>query len=115
MANLNINEADLKRVVTLVIGYVEGMNKNFKAVGSDLIKNCGITGDKQTQLLKLSEGFEDSMDSITKSYGVIAENIKSFITDVMGVNAEDYFASCRASLENSTSGSVKERQSRFKK
>lgn len=115
MSNININEDEFKKAISLMKGFTEGMSKNFKVVGSEKIRDCGITGDKAAQLNKLSVVFEESLDDIVKAYDVVTENVKSFIKDVLQLNEEDYFASCSTHLANATNGKVAERPNRFKK
>lgn len=100
---ININEADLKDLVGFIGTYKDDMRKNFTGAGVDVIKDCGIAGDKKAEIDKTADSFEEGINAVLNDYEIVTENIKTFVADVLGFNAEDYFGSAQKEFESAKS------------
>lgn len=87
----SVDEVSLKELIGFIDDYENGMRKNFIGQGIEIIKDCGISGDKKAEIDKAADAFEESVKSLLDVYATVKENIKTFVSDVMGFNAEDYF------------------------
>lgn len=116
MSMLDINDKELKDAVNFTLDYYENMKKNFVNVGSETIKDCGIEGDGKDRIVKLANSFEESIQNPLEDYNNLVESMKTYIKDLTGFNAEDYFAMHRKTADEvSSSANTKTRESRFKR
>lgn len=116
MAMLDVNDKELKEAVIFTEDYYKSMKTNFVNVGAETIKNCGIDGDGKAQIIETAKSYEEALNNILNDYANLSESMETYIKDLTGFNATDYFALVRKDANDvSSSKQIEKRASKFRR